>query len=84
MIPPNSGGQKDPQRRAEGKNARGQKKMFSSLFDPVHIGKHKYIKNIKKHKKPSSASYVFVCLSTKSVQAKNLPGHFQKHKNRDT
>jgi hypothetical protein len=30
MIPPNSGGQKDPRRRAEGKNACGQKKMFSS------------------------------------------------------
>ncbi len=32
----------------------------------------------KKHKKHNSASYVFNCLSTKSVQAKKLPGHFQK------
>ncbi len=47
-------------------------------FYPVHIGKHKYIKNIKKYKKHNSSSYVFVCLSTKSIQAKKLPGHFQK------
>ena len=36
------------------------------------IGKHRYT---KKHKH-TSASYVFVCLSTKSVQGKKLPGHF--------
>ncbi len=46
---------------------------------PLALSACKYMKNIKKHKKHNSASYVFICLSTKSVQAKNLPGHFQKN-----
>ena len=42
----------------------------TSYCNPVHIGNHKYIKNINKH---NSTSYVFVCLSTKSVQAIYFP-----------
>jgi hypothetical protein len=51
-----------------------------TLSNPVH----RQTLIHKKHKKHTSASYVFVCLLTKSVRDFFCLDTFEKHKNRDT
>jgi hypothetical protein len=63
-----------PRRRAVHRHCR----VFT-LNNPVHRQTLIY----KKHKKHTSASYVFVCLLTKSVREKICLDTFEKHKNRD-